>query len=299
MKKNYCIENHSSIMCIWQTKQAKLGYWLFIFIATMLALPKLAFADLMLYPTRVVLEPKQRSAQVQIVNRGSKPETYRINIVNRRMTENGEIVAVDTPQTGEQFASDMLRYSPRQVTLQPGVAQTVRINVRKPAKLADGEYRSHLQFDRVPDANSRTDLEAVNKPEPGQLSIVLEALIGVSIPVIVRQGETTVSASLESLALEPTRANTPPTLTFGIHRSGNRSVYGDLIATYTPAGGKPIEVAKVGGVAVYVPNAQRVARLPLKLPEGVSLKTGTIKLNYLERPDAGSKVIAQAELTLQ
>ncbi|MFZ3088149.1 MAG: fimbria/pilus periplasmic chaperone [Methylotenera sp.] len=299
MKKSYHIKNHNLIMRTWQMQHAKPGTWLFIFLAIMLTLPKPALADLMLYPTRVVLEPKQRSAQLQIMNRGNKPETYRINIVNRRMTENGEIVPADTPQAGEHFASDMLRYSPRQVTLKPGVAQIIRIIVRKPANLADGEYRSHLQFDRVPDTNSKSDLEAINKPEPGQLSISIEALIGASIPVIVRHGETIASASLDNLALEPTKENTQPTLTFGINRSGNRSVYGDLVASYTPVGGEPIEIAKVGGVAVYVPNAKRIARLPLKLPEGVSLKGGKIQLNYLERPELGSKVIAQAELALK
>jgi P pilus assembly chaperone PapD len=282
-----------------RTLQTKKTLLLFSVISVILILPKFAFADLMLFPTRVVLEPKQRSAQLQIMNRGTKPETYRINIVNRRMTENGEIVAADTPQADEHFASDMLRYSPRQVTLKPGVAQVIRIIVRKPAKLVDGEYRSHIQFDRVPDTNSKSDLEALNKPEPGQLSISIEALIGASIPVIVRHGETMVSTSLNDLALEPIKENTQPTLTFSINRSGNRSVYGDLVASYIPAGGKPIEIAKVGGVAVYVPNAKRIARLPLKLPEGVSLNGGKIQLNYLERPELGSKVIAQAELALQ
>lgn len=277
----------------------RLSQWLFTLVLMMLSLQQLAYADLMLYPTRIVLEPKQRSAQLQIVNRGNKPETYRINIVNRRMTENGEIVAADTPQADEHFASDMLRYSPRQVTLRPGVAQTVRISVRKPAGLADGEYRSHLQFDRVPDANSQSDLEAINKPKAGQVAISIEALIGASIPVIVRHGETMASASLENMALEPPRADIAPTLTFDIRRSGNRSVYGDLVATYTPVGGDPIEIAKVGGVAVYEPNAQRIARLPLNLPEGVALKNGSIKLTYIERPESGSKVIAQAELVVQ
>ena len=70
--------------------------------------PQSAFAGLMIYPTRVVLESKARSAQVELINNGNKPETYRISIFNRRMTETGEIVAADKPQAGEQFAADML-----------------------------------------------------------------------------------------------------------------------------------------------------------------------------------------------
>jgi len=265
-----------------------------------LTLASVVRADLMLYPTRVVLEKNQRAAQVEMVNRGTKPETYRISIVNRRMTETGEIVEAKDTQPGEQFADTMIRYSPRQVTLQPGVAQTVRIAVRKPADLPPGEYRSHMQFDRLPDAEGAANLETIAKPEKGQIAIVLQALIGASIPVIVRQGDTAVRTTLDGLALEaPVEAGQGPVLNFVIQRDGNRSVYGDLVAEFIPAGGKPVEVAKVSGVAVYVPNAQRKARMPLKVPEGVSLKNGTLSLRYSERPDAGGKLLAAASLALR
>ncbi len=272
-------------------------YKLLIGLAFMLA-ARLAFADLMLYPTRVVLEKNQRAAQVEIVNRGQKPETYRINLVNRRMTETGEIVEVKEAQAGENFADAMVRYSPRQVTLQPGTAQTVRISVRKPAGLADGEYRSHLQFDRVPDAEGQANLENIAKPESGQISIVLQALVGASIPVIVRQGDTASSVTLDSVQLAPAKEKNDLMLEFNINRQGNRSVYGDLVVNYQSPDGKSIEVAKVAGLAVYVPNALRKARVLLKFPEGVSPAGGVLQVNYLERPDAGGKLIAQAEFKL-
>ena len=259
--------------------------------------PQSACAGLMIYPTRIVLESKARSAQVEIVNNGDKPETYRIGIFNRRMTESGEIVAADKAQAGEQFASDLLRYSPRQVTLQPGKAQTVRIMVRKPAGLAPGEYRSHLQFDRVADAEGAANLENLAKPAKGEIAIVLQALVGASIPVIVRHGETKVTTTLTDLTLE-SGANKGPLFAFTIRRDGNRSVYGDLVATFTPAGGSPLEVAKVAGVAVYVPNALRKNKLPINLPKEVALKNGTLTLRYLERPEAGGKVMAEAKLAV-
>jgi hypothetical protein len=261
--------------------------------------PQTAFAGLMLYPTRIVLESKTRSAQVELINNGDKPETYRIGIFNRRMTESGEIVAADKPQAGEQFADDLLRYSPRQVTLQPGKSQTVRIMVRKPAGLAAGEYRSHLQFDRVADAEGAANLENLAKTKKGEIAIVLEALVGASIPVIVRHGETKVTTMLTDLTLEPEPGKDRALLlSFTIKRDGTRSVYGDLVATFTPAGGSPLEVAKVSGVAVYVPNPLRKSKLPLKLPEGVALKKGTLTLRYLDRPEAGGKVLAEAKLAI-
>jgi len=271
----------------------------FAVAAAALLAPTLAHADLMLYPTRVVMTGTQRGAQVEIINRGTGPETYRINIVNRRMSETGEIVEAAEAGPGEQFADTMLVYTPRQVTLQPGESQTVRVSVRRPAGLADGEYRSHLQFDRVADAAGAADLESVGRPEAGQVAIVLQALIGASIPVIVRQGQTSATVSLGNLELIPAQGDAKPLLAFTFNRQGNQSVYGDVLATYVPAaGGKPVEVGKVNGVAVYVPNATRTARIPLSLPEGVALKGGSIKLTFSERQDAGGKLLAEAAVAV-
>ena len=250
-------------------------------------LSSLAMADLMLYPTRVEMEKNQRAAQVELVNRGQTPESYRISVVNRRMTETAQ----------------MLRYSPRQVTLKAGESQPVRISLRKPAGLANGEYRSHLQFDRLPDVEGSSDIAQAVNPEQDQIAIRLTALIGASIPVIVRHGDTSANVTLDTLSLEPGvkvdgQAEGPPLLVFHMKRSGNRSVYGNLVATYTSAGGQPMDVGKVNGVAVYVPNALRTAKLPLSLPEGLELKGGLIQLTFSQRPEDGGKLIAHASLAV-
>ncbi len=273
----------------------KLINLLFVCLALLLT-TKLALADLMIYPTRLVIEKNQRATQVEIINRGQKPETYRINVVNRRMTDTGDIVEAKEVQAGENFADAMLRYSPRQVTLRPGVAQTVRISVRKPADLTVGEYRSHIQFDRVPDAEGKSSLENLAKPEAGQISIFIQAFIGVSIPIIIRHGETMANVTIDGIVLEPKKDTEAPVLNFNINRTGNRSVYGDLVVNYTPVNGKSIEVARVGGLAVYVPNAIRKTRMAIKLPEGLNLQGGLLHIDYLET--AGGKLIAQAGLEL-
>lgn len=261
--------------------------------------PSFAQAELMLYPTRVVIDEGKRSAQVEIINRGQEPETYRINIVNRRMSETGEIVAADTPAPDEQFADGMLRYTPRLVTLQPGVSQTVRISVRKPANLAPGEYRSHLQFDRVAEVSGAADIEnATNQAKSGEVSIILHALIGASIPVIVRHGKTSATVRLDSLQLEPSKGTATPELSFVFRREGDRSVYGDVVVNYVAPGKKLVEVGKVSGIAVYAPNVLRRARLPLMLPDGIALRGGTLHLRYNERPEAGGALLGDASIAV-
>jgi P pilus assembly chaperone PapD len=261
-----------------------------------LALP--AHAELMLHPTRLVFEKNQRTAQIELINNGSKPATYRISLVNRRMTEGGQFQAVDTAGPGEQFADSMLRFSPRQVTLEPGTAQTVRVMLRKPAELAEGEYRSHLQFEKLPDAEGSASIENQGKDVDGKgIGVVLTTLVGASVPVIVRHGTTSATVHLAQLALQKDAAQ-HPLLTLQFEREGSSSVYGDLNVTFTPRGGKPQVLAQVGGIAVYTPNRMRQAALPLEVPAGVALAHGTIEVSYRERPEAGGKPLAQANLDL-
>ncbi|MBI3349289.1 MAG: molecular chaperone [Burkholderiales bacterium] len=263
----------------------------------LLMLPCAALADLMLFPTRIVFD-KQRAAQVELMNQGKAPETYRINLVNRRMGPNGEFIAVEQPGPGEQFADAMLRYSPRQVTIPPGGSQIVRILLRKPDGLADGEYRSHLQFDRVADATGASSVEDVARRGSADVGVVIQALVGASIPVIVRQGDTHATLALTDLAVQPPSASGPGTLSFQMKREGNRSVYGDLVASFTTTAGVTLEVARAGGVAVYVPNAARRVQLPLQLPAGQPLPAGTLTLAFRERPESGGKLVAEARLSL-
>lgn len=273
------------------------GYGLLVALVCWLPM-RAALADLSLYPTRLVIEKSQRATQVELMNTGTEPVSYRINLVNRRMGENGDITAAESPMPGEQFADNLLRFSPRQVTIMPGSSQTVRILVRKPAELAAGEYRSHLQVDRVADASGASSIESLNQSDAKEIGIVIKALLGASIPVIVRHGETQAAVTLSGLALVPGETQDGPVLTLDMRRKGNRSAYGDLAVTFTPQGAKPIDLAKAGGVAVYVPNELRRARMPLSLPAGMRLANGLLNLTYRERADAGGKLIAEASLTL-
>lgn len=258
-----------------------------------------AYAELMFYPTRVVIKDKQRSATVEMINREPGPATYRITIVNRRMTEAGEIIDADTPQVGELFSKDMLFYAPRQVTLPAGASQILRFSVRRPPGLATGEYRSHILFRRVADAVGSSNLKnAASQSGPGQLRIVMQALVGASIPVIVRQGVTRATVTLDALSIEPATGTLPSMLDFRFNRTGNGSTYGDLTAVYSAPGKKPIEIGRVDGIAVYAPNLVRTARLALALPVGASIHGGILTLSYAENTAAGGARLAESKIAV-
>jgi P pilus assembly chaperone PapD len=266
-------------------------------LACLLLAPFLpARAELMLHPTRIVFDKNTRATQIELINNGSKPASYRISLVNRRMTEAGQFEVAETAQDGERFADELLRYSPRQITLQPGTAQTVRVMLRKPAELAEGEYRSHLQFDKLPDVDGTASIES---PGAGgtQIGVVLNALVGASVPVIVRHGALDTRVKLAKLALGTIDARRAQ-LALQFEREGNSSVYGDVSVTFTPKNGKPQSLAQVGGIAVYTPNRIRTTTLPLQVPDGLALAGGTLDVSYRDRPEAGGKLLAQASLNL-
>jgi P pilus assembly chaperone PapD len=248
--------------------------------------------DLLVAPTRIVFEGRQRTAQVTLVNTGSTTATYRITFVNLRMNDQGGTTEIEAADAGpdDRFAEALVRYSPRQVILEPNVGQTVRLQLRLPADLAPGEYRSHLRFRAVPTP------EKAAKTAPGaKLSVQLTPIYGISIPVIVRHGETSATVTLSNLALVPATGAETPILQFQIHRTGNRSIYGNLTATFVPAVGRSSVVGIANGVAIYTPNLLRSAGISLRVPPGVTLTRGHLHLAYtLQQKD--HEKIAEADL---
>lgn len=267
--------------------------------AAWLALP--ARAQLLLSPTRVVFDGTMRAAQVDVVNTTSQRAVYRLSLVNRRMTERGENVAADPPLPEERFLGEMVRFSPRQLVLEPGASQVVRLSLRKPEGLPPGEYRSHLHIERVADGSDTNSVESAAGTVASQgLQIRLTALVGAMIPVIVREGPPAVTLAVRELQLAPAAAGDPPALSFALAREGNRSVYGDVIVTHlSGAAGSGVEVARLSGIAVYVPNATLRLRLALQPPPGVALDKGRLRVAFLLKPEEGARSLAEAELELR
>ncbi len=270
--------------------------FLLTILLTLHALP--AHADLMLYPTRIVLAEATQAAQVELINNGQETATYRISLVNLRMSETGEFAAANPPSPDERFADRMLRYSPRQVTLPPGASQTIRMMADLPERLPAGEYRSHLQFDRLPPPSGSSSIETALTLGDRQIGVRLTPLIGASIPVILRHGETSASVSLSSLELSVHQESGLPLLSMELQRSGNQSVYGDITVSFVPRDGQAQTIGSAGGVAVYTPNSVRRASLLLQPPQGLKLQDGSLQVSYQERAEDGGHVLAEAQLAL-
>lgn len=252
--------------------------------------------DLLIAPPRLIFEGRQRSAELNLVNIGTRTETYRISLVQMRMDEKGDLKNIDNPGAPEALASSLIRYSPHQVTLEPRVSQVVRMQLRLPADLADGEYRVHMLFQGDPPKDAPPVTADAPPLKPNEFRVLITTVYGVSIPIFVRKGVTSAKVSISDLTFNEEAES--PKVHFVIHRSGNRSVYGELVARFTPRGGSAQVVGLATGVAVYPEVDQRAQDLVLRLPDGVKLKDGKLRLTYRDAETGEGDILAEAEISL-
>lgn len=254
--------------------------------------------DLLVTPTRALFEGGKKNEVLTLINRGSDTATYQISVVQYRMTASGELEKIESPDSGQHFATDLVRFFPRQVTIAPGETQNVRLQLRIPAEgLADGEYRSHLYFRSVPKQEPLA--LTPDTTASGEFAVQLTAVFGVSVPVIVRQGELNGAVAIEDLALTQGTAADRPVLSLTFNRRGDRSVYGALKVLFRTSDGRELQVGGIGGVAVYTPNAQRSLQLPLLFPEGMNPHDGTLTVLYDSMSALKPERIAVAELAVK
>ncbi len=248
----------------------KFSYFKIVLLFVLLSfLPVQASAKgLVISPKRVVFEKGQRIVEVILANRGDAQETYRISIVNKMMQENGQLADATTPAEGEFFAKDFLRYSPRQVVLGPKETQKVRLMSRLKSDAADGEYRSHLLVQEVPKAE---DAQKADASKDGALGINVQAIFGISLPVIMRKGDLSARVSLSSPKIKKIGEDTY--LEVAINRSGTKSILGSLNVF---AEGEKIGILKT--VAVYMSSPKRVVSIKLDPKRAKNLSGKTLRI---------------------
>ena len=222
--------------------------------------------DVNLFPRRVVLQGRRQISTVGLYNKTTTEGDYEIQIVDMAMTPDGRLLAFDNGVSAEhqakvKVASNLLRYSPRRVTLRGSESQTVRVMARASADLPPGEYRSHFTVVSVP----RTGIggfsieQAMGEEDTDGIGVTIRPRFGISIPVIIRIGETTLEVGIRDVQLLTARDGTQA-FGFTLTRSGTRSAYGD-IAINARGAPEPLAVAK--GIGVYPEIDSRRVIIPI------------------------------------
>ena len=153
-----------------------------------------AQGNLLITPRRVVFEGSKQSQELTLANTGIDTARYTVSFIQYRMTEDGSFVQIDTPDEGQLFADKYLRFFPRSVTLPPNGSQVIRMQFRKMPDMQNAEYRSHVYFRAVPDEKLLGDDQV--SADTTSIGIKLVPIFGISIPVIIRNGNLDLKVDL-------------------------------------------------------------------------------------------------------
>ena len=220
----------------------------------------LAQGNLLIFPTRVVFEGNKKTQEINLSNIGKDTATYFISLVNLKMNETGMFENINLPDSGQFFADKYLRIFPRKVIIPPNESQIVKIQRLKTEQLNQSEYRSHLYF-RAEPTKEALGAETENV-DTTAISIQLKAVFGITIPVIIRVGESNANVNISDLSFNMVNDSTP-VIKMKLNRTGNMSVYGDVEVKYILSNVIDKKAGLAKGVAVYTPNKSRWFELTL------------------------------------
>lgn len=244
-------------------------------------------------PHRIILGPRERSAELLIINEGKMQTTYRIGFIEMEMDPEGQLK--ERPKRdGEICVSDLVRFSPRQVSLNPGAMQVIRIQAKKPADLPEGEYHSHLIIKPLPLVQKAESPDLTQDPKA--LTISIQTIMNVAVPVFLRQGNTHAEGSITELRLEPAGTpEGPPILVMKLMRTGNQSLGGKLAVFFQPKDGKEIAAGETKTYGIYRELDSRTIRTPLALLKGMPLSGGRIRASFTPQDGKAPSVEATLE----
>ncbi len=201
-------------------------------------------AVLFIYPTLIMFENSQRSAEITLTNRGDQTGTFETSWTDMMMTPGGGLVKYDgqAPWSLQSY----VRYSPRRVTLAPLESQVIKVALRRGQNIPEGEYYSHF---RVLTLNSEDPSGAeADADEPATASAVsIEARAAIAIPIVWRNSRAKSSASIESVRIDR-EANQ---LTVDVRRHGQLSVRGYLHVFETAPDGTRSSLAEPVPLIIY------------------------------------------------
>lgn len=248
----------------------------------------------MIYPKRIIFENSKRAQELSLLNNGNDTARYVISVVQIRMKENGSFQTITEPDSGQHFADKNFRFFPRTVVLAPHESQTVRLQLIKTNELTAAEYRSHLYFRAQEEQKPLGQMGPEKQPSSIEISIV--PVFGISIPVIIRVGESTTHVEIAEKNIS-TLKDVKPSLNIKVSRTGNMSVYGDIAVEYTSSTGKRYKVGLIQGVAIYSPTPSRYFQIPLDNSKGLTFNTGKLHIVYADQTGNQTK-FAEKELIL-
>lgn len=249
-----------------------------LFVCALFVISVPSYANLVISPLHVVLEGRERMAQVVLINNSDSTSTYRIEWQQLNQVEGkGGYIEVDGDEGGP-YLKDFAVFSPRQITLGPREKQTVRVGIRRPADLPDGEYRSHINFRIIEKIDPVRPEARVGENEQ---RINARIMASYSIPAIYRKGDYDVNITFGQPSFSVNPASGRMNIALPVNRSGMHGVIGLIEVFHTPNGGQETRIASLANANMFPDITQRTFNIKTNV-SGISAGTMRIVFNKAE-----------------
>ena len=256
----------------------------------LLLISPLVQADLLVSPTRIAFDNRERVKNLNVVNSGEITRAYRLSFIDQRAKEAGGYIKL-TDDSFTSSAKDFLRVSPKQVVLKPGESQVIKVVARRPSNLANGEYRSHLFVEALANPMSIEDLEATDG-----ISMHLNVQLSYSFPIIVRKGPANVDIGIDTITTNRLE-NGNGQIHLQLSKKSPISGYGKLKAYWTPVGSST--ESQVGILNEYKFFHELNKSTPkitwLNMPKG----RGKLRVAYLGGHEFAGRKLAEKSVFLE
>lgn len=217
-------------------------------------------SGLVIAPTKVIFKQGESKSQtLSLINRGNQPTTYRILSIYKKSNPDGTFTEIPNDQADNSLGN-LLRFSPRQVTVLPGKTQKVRVMLRSTARLKDKEFSGRLLFRAIPDVKETT---VILESEEKKAGFNLTALFGVSIPILYWPENTNASTTYTNLKNEI--IGNKVKISFDLIREGNKTSYQDIKISWKNPDGQLILLQEIKNMAIYYPQTQRKIAIESKV----------------------------------
>ncbi len=257
-------------------KKAHFFFALTIFTVLIVSATNLR-ANLLISPLQVTMEGRDRSNEIVLVNPSNDTNTYRISWTQLYQQEGngGYLDATEEQKEQNTDLSDFAIFSPRQITLKPNETQVVRVGVRRPADLTDGEYKSHLRFEIIPSLSVRE--ETFNELGEKENSLGAQIYTSYSIPIVYRSGSYDASFTIGEPSFSLNEKTSRVIVNVPITRTGIHGAVGQILVYYTPNGGERKLISQYGNASIF--NEITTRNFKINTTES-QLNPGTLLIQY-------------------
>lgn len=225
-------------------------------------------SNLLISPTRISFDDRQRVSKVIVINNSDEYRTYRLAWQEKVSKPTGGYTTLPVGEKTASALSDFVRMSPSQVRLAPGERQIVKLALRKPKDLEEREYRSHLLFQALPNETTSNS---------NSLGIKVNMILSYSIPIILREGG--VNPVVDISTVELIKINNIKQLKVSLSRAGEYSSFGKVEVFFKPDNNKEIKVSMVSDYSIYAEVEEAYLKLNF-FNENLITEPGKLRIVY-------------------